>query len=234
MDKLSKRVGRLQPDEVVLSLEIVEYEGCIRVRCNRGWVGMETRTGKVKLVRADREVEKVVEKRKVMPGVSVGYVQKVTEGADALFDDEEERACQLLALRGCSHEVCKAICAAELAAGCPARGLFDHIKGMADVLLQRTIADVTAKVAAQEEAAGRLEEASALMVAGDYGGALGIYDEVLSAHPQNDEASRGAAEAKKGQQIMAMMESGAGALDLPPFDPLVPALCFLTMHALCR
>ena len=51
LDKLSKRVGRLEPGEVILSLEIVEYEGCVRVRCSRGWVGMQTRaSGKVKLV----------------------------------------------------------------------------------------------------------------------------------------------------------------------------------------
>lgn len=50
LDKLSKRVGRLEPGEVVLSLEIVEYEGCVRVRCSRGWIGMKTRTGSDKLV----------------------------------------------------------------------------------------------------------------------------------------------------------------------------------------
>jgi hypothetical protein len=144
-----------------------------------------------------------------MPGITVGYVEKVTEGADALFDDEEERACQLLALRGCSPEVCKAICAGELASGCPPKGLFDHIKGMNPSLMQMTIADVSAKVAAEEEAAGRLEEASALMLAGDYGGALKIYDDVLAAQPDNEEATRGAVEAKKGQQFMAMVESGS-------------------------
>jgi hypothetical protein len=84
-----------------------------------------------------------------MPGVSAGFVEKVTEGADALFDDEEERACQLLALRGCSPAVCKAICASELASGCPPKGLFDHIKCMEDQLLQATIKRVTAQVATQ-------------------------------------------------------------------------------------
>jgi hypothetical protein len=54
-DKLSRRVGRLEPGEVVVSLEIVKYEGCVRVRCSRGWIGVTTRAGSVKLVqvRAD-------------------------------------------------------------------------------------------------------------------------------------------------------------------------------------
>lgn len=158
---------------------------------------------------ADREVEKIVDKRTVMPGVKVGYVQKVTEGADALFDDEEERACQLLALRGCSPAVCKAICAGELASGCPAKGLFDHIKCMNEQLLGMTIEKATAQVAAEEQAATRLEKASSLMLAGDYAGALRIYDDVLAAHPENEEATRGSVEARKGMQFLAMMESGS-------------------------
>ncbi len=158
---------------------------------------------------ADREVDKIVDKRKVMPGVTVGRVEKVTEGADALFDDEEERACQLLALRGCSPAVCKAICAGELASGCPPKGLFDHIKCMEDQLLQSTIQRVTAQVAAEAAADAQLEKASELMLAGDYAGALKIYDDVLAAHPTNEEATRGTVEAKKGQRFLAMVENGS-------------------------
>lgn len=143
-----------------------------------------------------------------MPGVTVGYVSKVTEGADALFDDEEERACQLLALRGCSPAVCKAICAAELACGCPPKGLADHIKRMDDQLLKATIQRVSAQVAADEEAAVQLEKASELMLAGDYAGALRMYDDVLAAHPANAEAIRGTVEAKKGQRFLALMDKG--------------------------
>lgn len=157
---------------------------------------------------ADREVDKVVEKRKVMPGVTVGYVSKVTEGADALFDDEEERACQLLELRGCSPAVCKAICAGELASGCPPKGLADHIKLMDDQLLKATIQRVSAQVAAEEEAAVQLEKASELMLAGDYAGALRMYDDVLAAHPANGEAIRGTVEAKKGQRFLELVEKG--------------------------
>ena len=145
-----------------------------------------------------------------MPGVTVGRVEKVTEGADALFDDEEERACQLLALRGCSPEVCKAICAGELASGCPTKGLFDHIKCMEDQLMQSTIQRATAQVAAEEQASAHLEKASELMLAGDYAGALKIYDDVLAAHPTNEEATRGTVEAKKGQRFLAMVENGSG------------------------
>ena len=39
------------------------------------------------VVQADREVSRLVDTRRVMPGVTVSYAQKVTEGTDDLFDD---------------------------------------------------------------------------------------------------------------------------------------------------
>ena len=212
LDRLSKRVGRLSAGEVILALETVEYEGCVRVRCSRGWVGLATRAGRVKLVQADREVSRLVDTRRVMPGVTVSYAQKVTEGTDDLFDDELERAESLLALRGCDGEVCKAVCAALLSEGVAAATLSEHLKAMDDAALKRKIADATTEVSERKAVDGRLEEASELMLGGDYDGALRIYNAVLDGAPGHEEAGRGAAEAKKGQRFMAMVASGGEAL----------------------
>ena len=206
LDRLSKRVGRLSAGEVILALETVEYEGCVRVRCSRGWVGLATRAGRVKLVQADREVSRLVDTRRVMPGVTVSYAQKVTEGTDDLFDDELERAESLLALRGCDGEVCKAVCAALLSEGVAAATLSEHLKAMDDAALKRKIADATTEVSERKAVDGRLEEASELMLGGDYDGALRIYNAVLDGAPGHEEAGRGAAEAKKGQVGLTMLQ----------------------------
>lgn len=209
MDKLSKKVGRLEPGEVIVVMQTLDFDGFPRVRFSRGWVGIRTKKGHVKLVNAEQQVEKFVKTKTFMPGVSLGHNIITEEGANNLFDDEEERAHQWLGLQGCTPEVSAQICRDLHVKGIKPSVLVSHLGGLPSGALHSLIATTSHAVSQVKVVDARLEAASNLMVKGDYGDALKVYEEILGGNALNGEAKRGVSEAQKGLRFLAIAEGAS-------------------------
>jgi hypothetical protein len=160
---------------------------------------------------AERQVEKVIPGRKILPGVSLAQVVVTEEGADELFDDEEERARQWLGLQGCSDNVASEICSDLQRSGCRVKDVVSHLGSMEASELKQLISATTMKLGLRKGTELRLTEASKLMQSGDYQAALEKYTALLNADGSNEEAKRGAAEAQKGLRFLAIAEGGQAA-----------------------
>jgi hypothetical protein len=211
LDALSTQLGQLKVGDEVVALETTVHSGRVRVKFSfsaggnssgggggavqagerKGWASVTSGSGG-EILRAKR-------------GLNL-YEQRGGDGSGEGWADGEERALQWLELKGAPLACAQRICKNFRDAGSRPDGLVDQLSAMEPRTVRMLIEESNQKLEEEGRLLRVMEQASDLMVAGQYDGAKGLYAQVLGEDPDHDEARRGVSEAEKGQRLANMTE----------------------------
>jgi predicted transcriptional regulator len=214
LDALSTQIGQLEVGDEVVALETTVHSGRVRVKFSfspaggtrggspgaaltgsalKGWASVTSGSGGAILRAKPGRV-----------GASGGGTELEKDGDG--WADEQERTLQWLELKGASLPCAQRICKNFIDSGIEANRWIEQLSGMEATTLMMLIDESHQKLDEEARLARTMEQASDLMISGQYDGALGLYGQVLAEDPDHDEARRGVNEAEKGRRLASMTE----------------------------